>query len=146
MVVGLIHPDFCKGNLTAEFTWKTVVLIPKGGGNFCGIRLVEFLWKTVTGIHFHDTLYNFLTDRVTRTISLKANMPQQLMAMREEFLYDIFLDLNKSYDALDRNLCLDILAAYVLGPQSLHLLRNYWNRLTMVDRAVGYFCTPLKMC
>lgn len=117
--------------------------------------LVEVLWETVTGIlnrrltaaiQFHNTLHGFRTVRGTGTAYLESKMLQQLMAMREEFLYDIFLDLNKSYDALDRNLCLDILAAYVLGPQSLHLLRNYWNRLTMVDRAVGYFCTPLKMC
>ena len=36
--------------------------------------------------------------------------------MTEEVLYEIFLDLHKAYDALDRNRCLDILAAYGVGP------------------------------
>ena len=31
--------------------------------------------------------------------------------MREEFLYVIFLDLHKEYDALDRSRCLEILSA-----------------------------------
>ena len=41
------------------------------------------------------------------TASLKDNMLQHLTSMREEFFYEIFLDLNKSCDALDRYRCID---------------------------------------
>ena len=56
----------------------------------------------------------------------------------------IFLDLHKSYDALDRDRCLEILTAYVVAPQALLLLRQCWDLLTMVARARGYFGIPFK--
>ena len=36
--------------------------------------------------------------------------------MMEEVLYMIFLDLHKSYDALDRDICLEIHERYCVGP------------------------------
>ena len=71
-------------------------------------------------------------------------MLQQILNMKEEVLYDIFLDIHKSYDALDRNRCLDILVAYRVVPCALRLLWRYWDRLTMVAPTGGYFVTPLK--
>ena len=53
----------------------------------------------------------------------------------------IFLDLTKTYDALDRSRCLEILEGYNFGPNSRRLLTTYWRRLTMVDRAAGYYRT-----
>ena len=38
---------------------------------------------------------------------------QQLEAMMEEFLYEILLELNKAYNEMDRNICLDILEGYI---------------------------------
>ena len=51
----------------------------------------------------------------------------------------IFLDLHKSYDALDRSRCLEILKGYGLGPRACWLLWTYWSRLTMVARVGGYY-------
>ena len=48
--IGLIQASFHKGHLIEECTWDTVVLIPKGGSDFLGIRLVGVIWKTVAGI------------------------------------------------------------------------------------------------
>ena len=90
-------------------------MIPKGNGNFRGIGLVDVMRKTVTVIlnrrlavviNFHNRLHKFRIGRGTGTASLKVKMLQQLMEMREEVLYEIFLDLHKAYDALDRNRCL----------------------------------------
>ena len=58
---------------------------------------------------------------------------QQVMAMREEVLHAIFLGLHKSYDALYRSRCLEILGGYYVGPKALRLLRRYWDRLQIVD-------------
>ena len=91
MAAGLIQAAFRKGRLAEECAWRTILLIQKGNGNFCGISLVEVLWKSVTGIlnrrlmtviQFHDTLHGFFTGRGNGTASLEANLPQQLMAMR----------------------------------------------------------------
>ena len=62
----------------------------------------------------------------------------------EEFLYMIFLDLHKAYDALDRSRCLEILEGYGVGPQACRILRTYWRRLTMVARAGGYYGAAFK--
>ena len=51
----------------------------------------------------------------------------------------IFLDLHKAYDALDRSRCLKILERYCVGPQARKLLQTYWQRLTIVARAGGYY-------
>ena len=82
--------------------------------------------------------------RGTGTASLESNLPQQLMAMREEVIYDIFLDLHKDYYILDRCHCLEIFAAFGVVPQVIRLLRRYWDWLTMVERASSYSGTPFK--
>ena len=67
--------------------------------------------RLAVAIQFHDTLHGFQTGRGTGTASLEAKLLRQLMAMREEILYEIFLDLNKTYDSLDCDRCMDILVA-----------------------------------
>ena len=66
------------------------------------------------------------------TDSLKEKLIYQLMALRYEFLHDIFLDMHKAYDARYRGHCLYILVAYGVGPLAMHLLWSYWYRLKMV--------------
>ena len=49
-VVGLVHKVFREGRLADEATWQAVVLIPKGEKDYCGIGLVEVMWKVVAEI------------------------------------------------------------------------------------------------
>ena len=65
--------------------------------------------------------------------------------MREEVLYVIFLDLTKAYDALDRSRSLEILKGYVVGERVRQLLREYWNKTTMVAREGGYYRKGFKV-
>ena len=51
------------------------------------------------------------------------------MAMQEDVLYMIFLDLYREYDALDRYRCLDIMEGYIVGTRAC---RSYWYRMKMV--------------
>ena len=76
--------------------------------------------------------------------TLKAKLLQHLMAMRELVLFELFLDLQKAYYALDQDRCLGIFTAYGVGPRTIRLLWIYWDRLTMVVRAGGYFGLPFK--
>ena len=49
-VIDLVQTVFQDGLLPAECTCQTVVLLPKGNGDFRGIGLVEVLWKAVSGV------------------------------------------------------------------------------------------------
>ena len=91
-------------------------MIPKGGRDYCGIGLVEVVWKAVTLIinclfttSLHDSLHGLQMGRGTCNTSLEAKLIHQLTATREEVLYAIFLDLHKAYGALDREKFLEIL-------------------------------------
>ena len=112
-----------------------VVMITKGGGtNFRGIGLVEVLRKAISSIinrqlsyyiQIHDDMHGFREGIGTRTDTLKAKLLQKLIAMRETVLHAIFLNLRKSYDDLDRECCLKILAGYGVGPRKIYILRTY---------------------
>ena len=60
--------------------------------------------------------------------------PQQITTIREAVLLRVFLDIRKSYDALDRERALDLLTVYLVGPRMVQLLRTYWYQLTMVAK------------
>ena len=64
--------------------------------------------------------------------------------MREEVLYEKFLDIHKVYYAMDRDMCFKTLEGYGVRPWALYMLRQYWSHLIMVARAGGYYVAPLK--
>ena len=63
-------------------------------------------------IALHGVLHGFRAGCGTGTASLEAKLIHQLAVMREEVLYMTFLDLHKSYDALDRDIFLEIVERY----------------------------------
>ena len=74
-----------------EATRKAVVLIPRGGGDYHGIVLVEVLMVIInrcftTYIAFHNVLHGFRAGRGAGNASLEVKLLQHLMAMREEIL------------------------------------------------------------
>ena len=89
-----------------------MILTPKGGwGGYRVIRLVGEVWKVVTVIRnrhlsiyisFQKIIHRFQMCSVTGTASIEAKLLQKLVAMREEGLYAIIMDLHKLYDDLDR--------------------------------------------
>ena len=95
-------------------------------------------------ITFHNTLHGFPEGRGTGTASLKVKLIQQLTAMKGEVLYKIFLDLHKEHDALERDICLDILKGYGMGPPYCRILRAYWERTKMVACVGGYYDIALQ--
>ena len=62
--MSLVRVDFGEGRLTEETMWQVVVQIPKGGGDYRDIDLMEVVWKVVAMINnlqltapitFHDS-------------------------------------------------------------------------------------------
>ena len=87
-----------------------VVLIIKGDVKyFCGIRLVEVLWKATTGIinrrltaaiSYHNSLNRFWTRWGAGTAILEAEMLQHMTAMKEAVLHTVVLDIQRAYYSL----------------------------------------------
>ena len=49
-MVELVQTVFIEGRLAEENMWQAVVLTPKGKKEYCGIGLVEVMWKVVAAI------------------------------------------------------------------------------------------------
>ena len=95
-------------------------------------------------VHFHDVLHDSRAGRATGTASLKSKLLKKLTKMREKVLYKVFLDLQKAYEALDLERCTEVIVGSGVGPQSEKILKYYWGRLSMVDRAGCYYGTQFK--
>jgi exonuclease III len=150
--VELIQAVWEHGEIPQQLSWIIIVLLPKGGGDYRGIGLLEPLWKCIEilmdkrlqVIEFHDCLHGFLTGRGTGTATTEVKLAQQLAYLEQQPLYGIFIDLKKAYDAMDRDRCLEILVAYGVGPKLIRLLRFFWENAEMVCRAGGCYGRPFK--
>ena len=103
-------------------------------------------WRIGVVVQFYDVLRKFWEVKGTGTAFLEANLLQNLVELREKFLYEVLLGLRKAYDALNRESCMKIIGGYGSIPQMERILWNYWDHLSMVDRAGRYYGTPFKGC
>ena len=130
------------------------MIIPNGyGKEFLGIGLLELLWKATTGIidwwlttpiTYPDSLCGFRTGWGMGTAILEAKLIHQLISTREAVLHTVLLDIQKAYEALDQDRCLNILEGSDMVPQTLQLLKTYWTRMRMVGNSGGYFGSPFQ--
>jgi hypothetical protein len=148
-----VESIFETGQIPEEMTWSVLVLIPKLSGGTRGIGLLDILWKVCSSItnmrlqeaiSFHDSLHGFRKGRGTGTASLEAKLQMQLAHIRGIPLFQIFLDLSKAYDTMDRTKTIQLLQKYGVGNRILKLLTNFWSSLTIVARQQGYYGTPFQ--
>ncbi len=96
--------------------------------------------KQFLAIQFHDCLHSFLAGRGTgTTATMEVKLTQQLAYREQEAWYQIFLDLQKAYDAMDRVWCLEILASYGVGPKLIRLLSHFWAEAKVACCTGGYY-------
>ena len=152
ILVKLIQTIWEHGEIPQQMQWLIIVLLPKGGGDYRGIGLLEPFWKCVEIImdrqlqvvKFHDCLHSFLSERGTGTATTEAKLAQQLAYLEQEALYGVFIDLRKAHDAMDPEWCLEILKAYGVGSRILRLIKHFWDNAEMVCRAGGCYGAKFK--
>ena len=146
-VVDLVQTCFRERQVPTQMSWSTVVLLPKGNGDYRGIGLLEISWKVIESILnrriaskvvFHDALHGFRARRGTGTACIEAKLLQQLSKMVQKTLHFIFLDLRKAYDTVDRERLLEILEGYGIGPNVLGLVEFYWYHQCCVAKSGKY--------
>jgi Reverse transcriptase (RNA-dependent DNA polymerase) len=95
-------------------------------------------------IQFDDMLHAFRPGRGTGTAILEARLHLDRSIQKGKMLSQVFLDLSKAYDTLDRDRTILLLLAYGVGPRSLRLLQNFWDNLQLVPKQGGYYGNPIK--
>ena len=92
-----------------EMKWMIIILISKGRCNCHSIGLLEPFWKSVEiiidqrlqSIEFHSCIHMFSSGRGTRMATMETKLAHQLAYMEHEPLYGIFIDLRKTYNAMN---------------------------------------------
>jgi Reverse transcriptase (RNA-dependent DNA polymerase) len=95
-------------------------------------------------VAFDDALHGFRSKRGTGTAILEARLHLDHSIQQGRCLYQLFLDLSKAYDTLDRARTLELLQRYGMGPNLLGLLRNFWVNLQLVPRQGGFYGRPIR--
>ena len=150
--VWLVRQIFLTGEIPQALSLGFLALVPKAQrGKFRGISLLEVVYKLYTTIihlcvlsqvEFLDGIHGFRPHRGTGTAILEAKLLMQQAFLTGKPLYQIFLDLSKAYDSIDRSRALAILQGYGIGPNSLRFLRNVWMSQILILKNQGYFAPP----
>jgi Reverse transcriptase (RNA-dependent DNA polymerase) len=149
----LVSYCFETSELPQSACFSTLVLIPKSDGGVRGIGLLESMWKVISmiikermsrTIHFNDTLHGFRPGRGTGTAIFEARLHHDRSIQQGKTLSQIFLDLSKAYDTLDRDRTIQLLQAYGVGPRLMRLLQTFWNNLQLVPKQGVYYGRLIK--
>jgi hypothetical protein len=152
-LVKLVQAVWDEGKIPTQLGWVVTVLIPKGGGDYCGIGLLEPIWKVIEqvidkwleAIALHDSLHGCRNERGTGTAVIEVKLSQQLSHIEQTPFYGVFIDLKKAFDAMDRERCLLLLEGHGAGPNMRRLIRHFWDdETTNVCRALGNYGAPFK--
>jgi hypothetical protein len=73
---------------------------------------------------------------------VEAKLQMQLASYLCQPLYQIFLDLSKAYDTLDRDCTMSILEAYGLGRHVRSIICAVWDAELIIPKSGGYFGEP----
>jgi hypothetical protein len=148
----LVQAVWNHGSIPRQLLWIIIVLIPKGGGDYQGIGLLELIWKVLERIMDHqlDTIkpHNCLhgchANRGTGTMVIEAKLAQQLSYLELKPFFGIFLDLKKAFNLMDKEQCILILEGYGAGPRMIRLIRTFWHNTIMVCWASGNYGTSFS--
>ena len=85
---------------------------------------MEVIWKVCSFIvnsrlcytaTLHNTLHVFRKGRGTGTATMEMNLSRQLGGFFHWTLFQVFVDVRKSYESLEREICMEILRVYGVG-------------------------------
>lgn len=148
-VVELIQFMFETGEAPSAFKIGTLVLIPKAEvGKYWGIALLECLYKLLSclvniqvsdNIRFHDGIHGFQSKRSCSTGILEAKLAMQRARREGRIYHQVFLDLSKAYDTLDRERMAEVMQAYGIGPRIMTLLESTWKDSGVVPKKAGRY-------
>ena len=151
LLVRLIQNNFKDGVVPEEVAWSTMILFMKGRGEYWGIGLFDVSWEACatvvnccikSSVVLHDAIHGFRVGRGTGTAILEAKLAQYLSGIAHKPLFQIFLDVRKAYDSLNRGWLMDIMWGYRMGQKKARLIAHHWDNLILVPKAKKFLATP----
>ncbi len=88
-------------------------------------------------IVLHNSLHWCFASQGMGTGIIEAKLAQQLKHLEHTPFFDVFINLQKAFDAMDCGRCLEILALHGVGPKMLCLILNFWDLATNICWAKG---------
>lgn len=154
-VVQIVQKCIGEGEIPSAFTYGVLVIIPKDDkGGVRGIGLLETLHKLVSQIinmrlnatvKFCEAVHGFRKKRGCFTAIGEAKLRMQMAACSAVTTYQIYLDLRKAYDSIDRKRVLKILEAYRVGPNLRRYIKIVWDKQNFMLRQSGFYSDPFDV-
>jgi hypothetical protein len=143
----LIQAIWDEGKIPLQLGWVATVIIPKGGGDYCSIGLLEPIWKVIEQvmdhplevIALHNSLHRCRNGQGRGTAVIEAKLTQQLAHIEQASFYGVFIDLKKAFNAMDWEHCLYILEEHGVGPSMHQIIHHFWDKATNACRASGNY-------
>jgi len=148
-VLDLVNRAFTGRPIPEALARGILVLIPKSTPNkFRAIGLLEVIYKLCStiihirlsdAIEFHPSIHGFRPGRSTCTAIIEAKLHMQLAMRKCEPFFQVFLDIEKAYDSVDRACIMKILEGYGVGPNLRHFIQWFWDYEDLIPKIGGYF-------
>ena len=76
---------------------------------------------------------------------MEAKLAHKLAGLVHELLFQVFLDVWKAYESLDRGWCMDILRGYGMGKRMVRLIAHHWENFMFVPKVKRFLGTLFGM-
>ena len=154
-VVTLVQRCIGEGDIPQAFFYGVLVIIPKDdAGGVRGIGLLEVIHKLVsqvinlrmaTSIEFLEEVHGFRCGRGTYTAIGETKIRLQMAVNKSETTYQVYLDLKKAYDSINRPRVLHIMRKYGVGPNICRYVETVWNNQSFLLRQRGFYSEPFAV-
>jgi hypothetical protein len=140
---------FLTGAILKRMREGMLFLLPKNcSTNFRGISLSDCVDKLILmcinaratrGIQFHEGIHGFRAARGCQTAIYEAKADMQARHDSGSTYHQVFLDLSKAFDMVDRDWLLLVMRAYGFGNRTMRFFENCWQGSFVSPRAGGCY-------
>ena len=69
----------------------------------------------------------------------------QIEACNSSPIYQVYLDLSKAYDSIDRDRTLEIMKKYKVGPNIRNYVKQVWDKQIFFLRQSGFYSEDINV-
>ena len=154
-IVEIVRRSFELGDMPRAFFNGTLVIMPKDDvGGKRGLGLLETLHKLnsqitnlrmANAIIFSQDVHGFRRQRGTFTAIGEAKLRMQMATCKSKTIYQIYLDLSKAYDSIDRNRIKHMLRKCEVGPNLMNYIEKVWDNQCFTLRQDQFYSEGMSV-